>query len=207
MKVNLTIGIPIWLDIIFAWPVMVYRRWKHGYEYRRIYLSDGEWTILDQQDYCRCREFKWFIKGNGSKVYALRSFKIGPKKTKMAAMHREIMNAPKGKIVDHKNGDSLDNRRANLRFATQSQNLANAIRDKSKASSRFTGVYLNKAREKKWHVGIRYQGKKVFLGRFDNEIDAAKAYDEAAKKYYGEFARLNFPEPQGHEDTKRVLSF
>jgi hypothetical protein len=194
--INISIKIPVWLDLFFVWPVMVYRRLKYGYDYRRIYLGEDEWTILDQQDYCRYREFKWFIKGNGSKVYALRSFKIGPKKTKMAAMHREIMNAPKGKIVDHKNGDSLDNRRVNLRFATQSQNLANAIRDKSKATSRFTGVYLNKAREKKWHVGIRYQGKKVFLGRFDNEIDAAKAYDEAAKKYHGEFARLNFPEPQ-----------
>jgi hypothetical protein len=193
MKVNLTIGIPSWLDRICAWPVLVYRRHKYGYDFRRIYLGEGEWTIVEPEDYYRLGNFKWFIKGNGTKLYVLRSFKIGPKKTKMIAMHREIMDAPKGRLVDHRNGDSLDNRRGNLRFATQSQNLANAIRDKSKTTSRFTGVYLDKSR-RKWLVEIRIQKKKVFLGRFTDEIEAAKAYDRAAREYYKEFARLNFPD-------------
>jgi hypothetical protein len=189
---KIEITVPDWLDRICAWPVMVYRRHKYGYDFRRIYLGEGEWTILDQQDYYRYQELKWLVKGNGSKLYAVGSVKTEPKKTRMTWMHREIMNAPKELLVDHRNGDSLDNRRENLRFATQSQNIANAIRDKSKTTSRFTGVNFDK-RRKRWLASIRNQGKKVFLGRFKNEMAAARAYDKAAREYHGEFARLNFP--------------
>ncbi len=196
---RIEIRVPEWLDRIFTWPMMEYRKWKYGYDFRRIYLGEGEWTILDQQDYYRYREFKWFIKGNGSKLYVLRSFKIGPKKTKMIAMHREIMNAPKGLVVDHKNGESLDNRRANLRLATQAQNIQNRQKTKSKTSSKFLGVYYDR-RTEMWAAKIKCNGKHIWLGRFKTEIEAARAYDAAAKKYFGEFARLNFPEALTNTD-------
>jgi hypothetical protein len=54
-----------WVDIFLAWPVMVYRLLKYGYTYRRIYLGEGQWTILDQEDYCRLRDYKWFVYGTG----------------------------------------------------------------------------------------------------------------------------------------------
>jgi hypothetical protein len=101
------------------------------------------------------------------------------------------MNAPPGILVDHRNNDGLDNRRDNLRLATFSQNNINCRRNKSKSSSRFVGVTFDK-RKKQWRVRISVSRKRIFLGYFDSEIDAAKAYDQAAKKYYGEFARLNF---------------
>ena len=187
------IKVPNWLDLFFAWPVMFYRRLKYGYSYRRIYLGEGEWTILDQQDYYRLGDLKWTISGNGRKFYAARFVKIGPGKTKTLRLHREIMNPPPGLLVDHKNGNGLDNRRTNLRPATRSQNMYNKPKTKSKTSSRFIGVCFDKSR-RKWETRIYYQKRKIWLGRFDSEIDAARAYDRASIKYHGEFARFNFPE-------------
>ncbi|MGA2092078.1 MAG: acyl-CoA dehydratase activase [Sedimentisphaerales bacterium] len=193
MKVSLTIGIPIWLDRICVWPVLLYRKIKYGYTFRRIYLGEGVWTILDQQDYYRLRDFKWWARGNGTNLYAVRSTITAPGKTMITSMHREIMNAPSGMLVDHIHGDTLNNRRSELRLATHSQNMMNRRKTKSKTSSRFIGVSFSK-RCGKWGVIIRWRHKRKWLGWFENEIDAAKAYDEAAKKYHGVFARLNFPE-------------
>jgi hypothetical protein len=195
MAAKITLPIPEWLDRICAWPVMVCRKRKYGYTYRRIYLGEGQWTMLDPKDYYVYGHLKWSVGGKDGKFYAIRGVKTGPDEIKFKPMHREIMNAPAGLLVDHRNRDSLDNRRENLRLATPSQNSYNRQKSKSKTSSRYRGVTFDK-HAGKWIARIKYQGKTIWLGYFDNEIDAAKAYDAAAKKYYGEFAMLNFPEPQ-----------
>jgi len=190
MKVKLTIEVPNWLDKICAWPVIVYRRRRYGYSFRRIRLTEGKFTIVEPQDFYKFNNFDWCAKGSRGRVYAVR-FDNNSDRGKTISLHREIMKAPAGLLVDHRNDDTLDNRRGNLRLATYSQNGCNSRIDKSKASSQFRGVRFRK-RAGRWVATIRYLGKKVWLGSFKNEIEAAKAYDEAAKKYHGEFARLNF---------------
>jgi hypothetical protein len=104
-----------------------------------------------------------------------------------------IMKAEPGKFRDHINHNGLDNRKANLRQATRAQNCWNKRKQKGSHSSKYKGVsWLS--REKKWQARIQANGRKIFIGSFKNEIDAAKAYDRAAKKYYKEFASLNFPQ-------------
>jgi len=191
MKVNLTIGIPSWLDRLCAWPVTAYRKHKYGYAYRRIYLGEGKFAIVDPGNYFGLNKYNWCLCDNGLQRYARRAFydpKVG---IKTESMHREIMKPASGRVIDHRNGDGLDNRRDNLRPATHSQNCFNRRKTKSKTSSRFVGVHFH---ENRWRAYIKYSGKRIWLGRFINEIDAARAYDRAAIKYHGEFARLNFPE-------------
>ena len=193
MSANITIRVPDWLDRIVAWPLLAYRKHKYGLPFRKIPLGDSFFSIVSPEDFYWLNKFHWSRKKSQSNFYAVRILNDGCKESKLFSMHREIMNPPKGFLVDHKNLNSLDNTRTNLRLATRSQNMFNRKKIKTATSSRFIGVCFYK-RTKKWCAYIRIGGKLIWLGSFDNEIDAAKAYDAAAKKYHGEFARLNFPE-------------
>jgi hypothetical protein len=104
-------------------------------------------------------------------------------------MQNVILPPPEGRLVDHENQDGLDNRRANLRIATRSQNNANQRRRKDNTSG-YKGVVWHK-RERRWQAQIQVEGKCLYLGGFDDPKDAAQAYNVAAFTHFGEFARLN----------------
>ncbi len=207
MKLRLTIHVPNWLDRIFAWPTLFYRQRKYGYPFRRIALTEGKSTIVDPDDYYWLNAFCWLTCGRDDNLYAARVVRAHTGRLKTILMHRQILlglsavegNAPPALsgvegadlFVDHRNGHSLDNRKSNLRPATPSQNSCNSRRDKSNTYSQYRGVSFSK-RKQKWFAAIRANGKKLWLGYFTNETDAAHAYDTAAKQYHGEFAVLNF---------------
>jgi len=106
-------------------------------------------------------------------------------------MHRQIMNCPMDMVIDHINHNGLDNRRANLRLATRQQNSWNIKKRPGKKSSQFKGVSFCK-RDKRWEAYIIYGKKHIFIGRYDDEETAARAYDTKAKELFGEFAYPNF---------------
>lgn len=188
---SIQLKIPILLDLFFVWPVLLYRLLRYGHPYRKIPLGEGRFTIVDPLIYYWLNSYHWTIDGNGENIYATRNIMTANGKRTIMRMHREIMNAPAGILVDHRNNNGLDNRIENLRLATHAQNMHNRGKFLLNSTSQFVGVHLDK-RAFNWKVQIRHKGKTIFLGRFDSEIEAAKAYDAAAKKYHGEFARLNF---------------
>ena len=151
---------------------------------RYISLGEGKSAMVDAADFEWLNRYKWRTTG-GSGGYARST--IGGKNV---AMHRLIMNASPGLVVDHINGNIWDNRRHNLRVCTVAQNARN--RRSLRGTSRFKGVSWN-ARCHKWRAAIYCMGKKIRLGDFENEIEAARAYDRKAKELFGQFAYLNFP--------------
>lgn len=139
-------------------------------------------AIVDDEDYDWFTQWDWYANElRPGKFYVRRS-------ASMEYLHREVICVPKGKQVDHINGNPLDNRKANLRLCNNEQNNSN--KKKYPGKNNYKGTHLHK-KSKKWLAKIKVKNKDIYLGSFDNEIDAAKAYNAAAIKYRGEFAYLN----------------
>jgi hypothetical protein len=190
---NFSITIPDRLLRPFVALVLLYRRARYGYAFRRIPLTQGKYAIVDPKDFGRLSKYKWHANKAKNTYYAIRRVHVGYKKWKHIKMHREVLNPPDHLFADHINHNGLDNRIANLRAATHRQNAYNRIHFTKNPSSKYKGVSWNRYKNK-WSVQIRYDSKSKFIGFFDSEIEAAKAYDEAAKRYHKEFAALNFKE-------------
>jgi DNA polymerase-1 len=192
-KIQLTINIPFWLVWLLRLPVLLYRRLRYGYAFCRIPLTQGQYAIVDPDDYRRLSKYKWHVAGRPGSQYAVSKDAKNTEKP-VIYMHREVIKAPDELLADHINRNSLDNRKANLRPATHAQNVQNRTKNrKGKYSSKYKGVNWNRG-HRLWQAEIKFNGNCMFLGSFESEIRAAKAYDRAAKRYHGEFAVLNFPE-------------
>jgi hypothetical protein len=158
-------------------------------------LTQGKTAIIDESDEALC-VFTWCAHRMGNRYYAHRN--CPEKHGKLISMHRTILECMlsrallPGEEVDHIDHDGLNNSRSNLRLVSRSQNNANQ-RKRRNCSSRFKGVCWNK-QHKKWKVEIAFEYRHMYVGCFDDEVDAARAYDRSAKKIFTTFCNLNFPE-------------
>jgi hypothetical protein len=193
IKIPIYIPVPNFIALIVLWPILLYRWWKYGFSFMRIKLTRGKFAIVDGYDFLKLYRFNWYAKESCGTFYAKRSQRLNGRK-KEILMHRQIMQPERGFCIDHRNHIGLDNRRENLRQATHAQNNYNRKKIPGTGSSIYKGVMFHKDHNK-FYAGIKINRQKIFLGYFDNEIDAARAYDKAAKLYHKDFASLNFPAP------------
>jgi len=167
---------------------------------RKIPLSKGYTALIDDEDFERVSQHKWFAREKSNTVYAgtniLADPNPGHRKWKGLEMHRFIMNAQPGKSVDHIDGNGLNNQKCNLRICTHRQNMANCA---AKGKSRYRGVtFCSDGRKKPWRAQIKTNR----IGCFKTEKEAALAYDVHVKSAFGEYGRYNFPD---YQDEMRGL--
>lgn len=155
-------------------------------------LTQGLFALVDGRNFEWLNQWKWYAKKqkNGN-FYAQRQAKQSVGKWKTILMHREIMKTSKGAEVDHIGHYGLDNRKRNLRNCTHAENVRYQRTQSRNKSSKYKGVVWHKYR-KRWQGQISYENKRIYLGFFKNEIKAAKMYDNAAKRLFGEYALTNF---------------
>jgi len=150
-----------------------------------VMLSRGLTSVIDARDYNLVSGFKWIAVKGGKGFYAVTS--RGPD-GKPISLHRFLINPRDGNEVDHINGDSLDNRRCNLRECSHKENLRNKKKQPD-TTSRFKGV--SRTKSGRWLSQIEQNGVQLKIGSFSSEFEAARAYDRAAKVLFGAFAKTN----------------
>jgi hypothetical protein len=155
---------------------------------KEIQVTQGFIALVDDEDFEYLNQFKWHIKKDRSTNYATTNIKHdGGYKT--ITMHRFILDAIKGVQVDHINHNGLDNQKHNLRLCSNSQNQMNRGYYRN-CTSKYKGVSFYK-KTKKWKAYIKINGKRINLGYYHCEIDAAKKYNDKAVELFGEFAFIN----------------
>ncbi len=214
--------VPEFIYWIAVRPVLVYRKIRYGFAFRKITLSQGKFAMVDEKDYRELCQYKWYATNQRGHFYAARNDPSTPRLRRAGlstprlppirdarggragatkkrgrhlvwTMHREILKCPKEMVIDHINHNGLDNRRVNLRMVTAQQNSWNVKKPRGKFSSKYKGVSFDK-RSKKWTAAIFYKGKRIYIGQFDDEETAGRAYDLKAKELFKEYACLNFKE-------------
>lgn len=158
---------------------------------KEIELTQGKFVLVDDEDYDYMNQWGWYAHKQGNTFYAKRIIREN-NHVIMVHMHREIVQCPEGKYVDHINGNGLDNRKENLRICNKAENGRNRPKQINNSSG-YKGVGWDKEKSR-WRAQIMVNQKNKFIGRYDTKEDAAKAYDQEAKRLFGEFAYLNFPE-------------
>lgn len=158
-----------------------------------ITLTRGFVTKVDDADYYHLLGLSWHAHTKQGFTYARAPYGSGH-----VYLHVYLLKPPLDMVVDHINGDKLDNQRHNLRIATDMQNSQNTQKQKGR-SSKYKGVVWDASRQK-WKAQIKHENKNTNLGRFDSEEEAALAYDHAATALFGAFACINFPTTGGLND-------
>ncbi len=158
-------------------------------------LTRGQFAKVDDEDYESLSKFKWHARYDKTtkSYYAGRTGYCGKRKYKTILMHRSINCAKQGELVDHKDHDTLNNQRSNLRTCTNSQNCANSRKLKI-TKNKYKGVTrvaedVNKTNP--YLASLKHEGKIIYLGYYKTEVEAMEAYNDAAIKHHGEFAHLN----------------
>ena len=155
---------------------------------RKIPLTQGKFALVDDADFERVSKFKWHAyRDTRSGIWYARKSKWNGSRVIQISMHRYLFGLVL--YIDHRNHNGLDNRRKNLRAAKMSQNMHNR-RKQSNNKSGIIGIYWKKS-GRKWCASICVCGRRIYLGLFVHKKDAAAAYRKAAKKYFGEFARVS----------------
>jgi hypothetical protein len=179
-------AVQVFLETHFAPLLLLCRRLFVGYPYRKVPLTQNKFALVDPEDYAELVRHKWCAAKQGNSWYAVRW-----DRGRQLRMHRVVLNAAPGRVVDHVHHDGLNNTKRNLRPCNKAQNAHNQ-RPQQGRSSRYKGVCWHK-RERKWYSRIQCHGRPRSLGLFTRERDAARVRDQAAIALHGEFAYLNLP--------------